>query len=142
MGSSKKRPNRADVAGMYPMTPVVFSPVVQRWVAVYPNRGHVYVHPATGCHIWPNALRAGYGAVKVGGKVRGAHVLSWESANGRRMRKGRVVCHSCDVRCCVNPEHLSNGSYRENTLDAIAKGRAKNPPNRWELARQRAKEAA
>jgi hypothetical protein len=39
-----------------------------------------------------------------------------------------VVCHSCDVRACCNPDHLWLGTQSDNIKDAIAKGRAVGPP--------------
>lgn len=36
---------------------------------------------------------------------------------------GMYVCHKCDVRRCINPEHLFLGSAADNTGDAIRKGR-------------------
>lgn len=34
-----------------------------------------------------------------------------------------MVLHACDNRKCVNIEHLSLGSYTENSNDKIARGR-------------------
>jgi len=138
----KKQPLRADTTGMLEFFPVTFDAAKGRFRPLFPNRATVWIDPVRGCFVWGKALREGYGAIKIGPKVIGAHVVSWERANGAPVGYKRVICHSCDVRCCVNPEHLSNGTYRENTMDALAKGRMKHPPNRWVLAKLRAEQAA
>ena len=38
---------------------------------------------------------------------------------------GMVVMHSCDVRNCVNPAHLSVGTQADNVRDMAAKGRGR-----------------
>ena len=61
-----------------------------------------------GCWIWTNSFRGGYGAIEIEGKMRGAHVVSWELHNGRKVKDGYVLHHKfkCGNKKCVNPMHL------------------------------------
>lgn len=75
------------------------------------------------CWIWNGGTnKMGYGFY---GR-RKAHRMAWEFTYGE-IPKGQCVCHTCDVRNCVNPSHLFLGTTAENNYDMLAKGRGVNP---------------
>jgi len=64
----------------------------------------------------------GYGQLRVNGKTVRAHRHAYECAFGP-IPEGMCVCHSCDNRTCITPDHLFLGTQRDNIRDAIQKGR-------------------
>ena len=72
----------------------------------------------SGCHIWTGGLNGhGYGVARFDGRknVR-VHRLAWEAANGP-IPDGMGLMHSCAVRCCVNPNHLTPATQADNLKD-------------------------
>ena len=81
------------------------------------------------CWAWTGRVLPGprgYGSLKVDGRETLAHRLMWELTNGP-IPDGLCVCHRCDNPPCCNPDHLFLGTKKDNTLDALEKGRLFNP---------------
>ncbi len=102
--------------------------------------------PNSGCWLWLGALGTnGYGRIGVGLKSEGtrgtgqAHRASYAAFVGP-IPEGLDICHSCDVRCCVNPDHLFVGTRLENVHDMMRKRRywAKRKPSerKWNAERR------
>ena len=77
------------------------------------------------CWLWTASLdKAGYGYFKALNQ-RNAHRVSWAMHKGP-IPNGMWVLHKCDVRNCVNPEHLFLGDQFANMADMVSKGRHNN----------------
>lgn len=82
-----------------------------------------------GCWPWKGAkAKSGYGEMTLMRPAKRpftAHRLSWSIFRGP-IPDGLFVCHHCDRRECVNPDHLFVGTHLDNMRDCKFKGR-----NKW-----------
>jgi hypothetical protein len=97
-------------------------PLAERWAS--------FVKKTDTCWLWTGYLTGGgYGYISRGGREGAsarAHRVSWELHRGE-IPPGLMVCHHCDVRACVNPDHLFLGTALDNKRDEIQKGRQAPP---------------
>lgn len=89
-----------------------------------------------GCALHLQGLREdGYAVIKRGGKMEGAHRVAWRERNGE-IPAGMMVCHSCDIRCCVADAHLFLGTAKNNAVDRQQKGRSAPPSTKFLQSRK------
>lgn len=77
-----------------------------------------------GCWIWTAARNSqGYGAFRITHeRLISAHHAAYLLFVGP-IPDGQIVRHKCDVKLCVNPEHLLTGTFVDNNMDAVYRDR-------------------
>lgn len=83
--------------------------------------------PMSGCWLWSGYVDdIGYG--RAGHPTENkAHRIIWTILYGA-IPSGKKILHKCDVRCCINPDHLFIGTQADNVADMMKKGRNKCVP--------------
>jgi hypothetical protein len=81
------------------------------------------------------SLATGYGqmsaAVEGKSQTTTAQRISFFLHHGRWPGRGMLVRHTCDVRACVNPSHLEEGTPFQNFMDSVDRG--SRPPSAVKL---------
>lgn len=80
-----------------------------------------------GHHLWIRGLdRDGYAAYSIRGYRTTGSYIALVAKLGRRLRPGMMSCHRwslCHYRHCVNPDHLYEGTPKDNVRDMMEAGR-------------------
>jgi len=75
------------------------------------------------CWLWTGSVQGdAYGKIVVCGKTISVHRFSKLLDLGE-IADDLYVCHQCDVKLCVRPDHLFLGTAKDNMADAVNKGR-------------------
>lgn len=78
------------------------------------------------CWLWTTEKTGklqGYGYFKIDGHDYRAHRLSYMFFKGP-IPYDKIVRHTCDIKACVNPDHLILGTPSENTIDGLKRNRS------------------
>lgn len=79
-----------------------------------------------GCKSFGGMEIAGrYARVRWKGRSQAAHRVSLALHLGRPIPRDVLVLHGCDNTWCVNPDHLREGTTKDNTADMFARGRSR-----------------
>lgn len=84
-----------------------------------------WVEKTDNCWVWNGSrYRKGYGRVSYHGVRQAAHRVAYQLSVGP-IPGGLYICHKCDNKFCVNPDHLFAGTQVDNMQDWTKKGKNK-----------------
>lgn len=93
-------------------------------MSVLEDRFLKHVKKGDGCWEWTGSkFVSGYGRININGKTYRAHRLSAQLYLDNYTEE-LLVCHTCDNRICVRPDHLFMGTAFDNMQDMSRKGRS------------------
>lgn len=84
---------------------------------------NLVTHKEDGCIHWSGSVgNHGYGVFNHANVHYVTHRAAYIEFIGP-IPEGLYVCHKCDVKICVNPDHLFVGSHQDNVMDMVRKRR-------------------
>lgn len=84
---------------------------------------NVAIAQSSGCWEWMRSKKpAGYGTIWDNRKLTTVHRVAYRLWVGP-IPDGLCVLHRCENPCWCNPYHLFLGTYKDNRIDCVSKGR-------------------
>lgn len=84
------------------------------------------VEKTESCWNWKGPTTRGYG-IFFAEKIITAHRFSFILFYKQEIDKSNIICHHCDNRKCVNPDHIYSGTHQTNCDDMHRRGRGRKP---------------
>ena len=88
------------------------------------------IDPSTECHLWASYLtKDGYAQITYNNSKIRVSKFILEKKLGRPLLENYETCHTCNNRNCINPQHLYEGTHKQNALDMKKAGSCKGVKN-------------
>lgn len=85
---------------------------------------HVRIGGVNDCWPWLGHLKNdGYGRCVFDGKNMAASRVAYIIVKNPNLSDDLLVRHKCDYRPCCNPNHLEEGTFKDNYEDCLFRGR-------------------
>ncbi len=81
------------------------------------------IEKTSSCWVWKGVQIKGYGVIFFKKSIK-AHRFSFLIHHGE-LKNEMLICHKCDNPICVNPDHLYQGTPKDNHNDMVKRGRFK-----------------
>lgn len=95
-----------------------------RLISNIKRRFYSKINKTNTCWHWTGSkIKGGYGHFYKDGKNKKTHRVAYELEYGP-FPENKIVCHHCDKRDCVRPDHLFLGTHKDNMVDMVKKGRS------------------
>jgi len=75
-----------------------------------------------GCWEWTGLTDRNYGVIHICYTYEKAHRLSMRIFKPDKFNDILFVCHHCNNKLCINPDHLYMGSRKDNGIDSVNAG--------------------
>jgi len=84
----------------------------------------INIRDSNECWPWKASLSKGYANFWYKSRMRKGHIIVYEMTKGK-IKEGNVIRHKCHNKKCCNPNHLVQGTVKQNCEDSKKAGHYK-----------------